>query len=203
MKYVRISRLSLTAILATVACLLLLIPGALGQGFTLQITENPLDPLNQFNGGYHPGFLMDDPGPGGLPSALTYTTPGGLVVGDLLIHEPSGGESDLVRWNGNATLVFYSDFPDQGETPDVADIGLPGGAYPNGLSVTETGLFGNPYTEAGPNGYVYTPLAGQPGYNPNAPGSQYIIISDIPEPGTVALVGLGFVALLAVIRPRK
>jgi len=200
MTHVRISRLSLTTILAGIVALLFAVPGVQGQAFTLQIDENANGWLN---GGYHPGILQLDPGPGGLPGALTYTTPAGPIVGDLLIDEPGGGQSDLVRWNGNATVVFYSDLPEAGETPDLADIGLPAVFYPNLLEVMETGLFGNPYSEAGPNGYVYTPLAGQPGYDPNAPGSQYIIISDIPEPGTVALVWLGMIGLLAVIRSRR
>ena len=202
MKCVRINWLSVTAISAAMVCVLLIIPCAYGQGFTLQIDENGNGLLN---GGNHPGFLQNDPGPGGLANALTYTTPAGLVVGDLLIHEPGGGESDLVRWNNNATLVFYSDLPEEGEIADLADIGLPGGAYPNGISVTETGLFGNPYSEEGPNGYVYIPTAGQPGYDPSNPGNQptYTIISDIPEPGTVTLLGLSVVGLLAVIRRRR
>ena len=206
MKRVRINRLSVTAILTTVVCLLLLIPCASVQGFTLQVTERTNDVLNLLDGAYHPGFLFNDPGPGGLPNALTYTTPAGLVVGDLLLHEPGGGESDLIRWNNNAMLVFYSDLGDD----DSADIGLPGGSYANAISLIETGLVLNPpamvaYSEDGINGYIYVPLPGQPGYDTNNPGNQptYIIISDIPEPGTVALVGLSLVGLLAVIRRRK
>lgn len=204
MKRVRINRLSLTAILAAIVCLLLIIPCARGQGFTLQVDENGNGLLN---GAFHPGFLQLDPGPGGLSNALTFTTPAGLVAGDLLLHEPSGGESDLIRWNANGTLVFYSDIETNGLPPfDLADIGLPGTSYPNGVSVIETGLFGQPYSEAGPNGYVYIPLPGQPGFDPsNPPGNQptYIIISDIPEPGIVSLVGLGLMGLLSVIRRRK
>jgi hypothetical protein len=172
-----------------------------------------LDPLNQLNGVYHPGTLQNDPGPGGLPLALTYTTPAGLVVGDLLLHEPGGAESDLIRWNNNATLVFYSDIPiEPGEIPNDADIGLPGQFYPgNGVSVTETGLVLNPvpmmvpYSENGMNGYIYVPTVGQPGYNAGNPGNPatYIIISDIPEPSTVMLVGLSLAGLLSVIRRRK
>jgi hypothetical protein len=211
MKRVRINRLSLTAILAAIACLLLIVMPAYGQGFTLQVTEDRLDPLNQLNGAYHPGILQNDPGPGGLPLALTYTTPAGLVVGDLLLHEPITGESDLIRWNNNATLVFYSEIPiEPGEIPNDADIGLPGQSYPgNGVSVIETGLVLNPvpvmvpYSENGMNGYIYVPIVGQPGFNPAAPGSTYIIVSDIPEPSTVALVGLSLAGLLAVIRRRK
>lgn len=201
MKHVRISRLSLTAIIAAIVCLLLIVPRAHGQAWTLQIDENGNGLLN---GVFHPGFLQNDPGPGGLPLALTYTTPAGLVVGDLLLHEPGGAESDLIRWNANGTLVFYSDLPEPGEIPELADIGLPGQTY-GGISVTETGLFGAPYSETGTNGYVYIPLAGQPGYDPNNPGNQptYTFISDVPEPGTVALVGLSLVGMLAVIRRKK
>src|ERR1035437_10608299 len=116
MKRVRIDRLSLTAILAAIVCLLLAVPCARGQGFTLQVTERTnglvyASLFNLLNGADHPGFLMQDPGPGGLPNALTFTTPAGLVVGDLLLHEPGGAESDLIRWNANGTLVFYSDLP--------------------------------------------------------------------------------------------
>ena len=209
MKRVRISRLSVTAILAATVCWLLIIPHAHAQGFTLQIDENGNGLLN---GAFHPGFLQQDPGPGGLSNALTYTTPAGLVVGDLLLHEPSGAESDLIRWNANGTLVFYSDSSDIDTNPvtglpqpDLADIGLPGASYPNGVSVTETGLFGHPYSETGPNGYVYIPIAGQPGYDPSNPNNQptYIIISDIPEPGTVSLVCVGLVGLLAAIRRKQ
>jgi len=209
MKRVRIDRLSLTAILAAIACVLLAVPCARGQGFTLQVTERtngwvrPYLP-NLFNGADHPGFLQQDPGPGGLPNALTFTTPAGLVQGDLVLQEPGGGSSDLIRWNNaNATLVFYSDLSD-GEIQDQADIGLPGASYPNVIYATETGVLGYPYTEEKFNGYVYIPLVGQPGYDPSNPGNQptYTIIS-VPEPGTVALVGLSLVGLLAVIRRKK
>lgn len=209
MKRVRINWLSLTAILAAIVCLLLAVPCVRGQGFTLQVTERTNDLLNLFNGAPHPGFLQQDPGPGGLPNALTFTTPAGLVVGDLLLHEPNGAESDLIRWNANGTLVFYSDIGDADPPyiggPDSADIGLPGASWPNTISVTETGLFGYPYSETGTNGYVYIPLPGQPGYDPSNPGNQptYTFISDIPEPGTVALVGLSLVGVLAVSRRRK
>jgi hypothetical protein len=208
MKSVRINRLSLTAIFATVVCLVLLIPRAYGQAFTLQITEDRLDPLNQLNGGYHPGSLQNDPGPGGLPNALTFTLPIAGVVGDLLIHEPVSGESDLIRWNGNGTLVFYSDIPlEQGEIPNDADIGLPQQSY-GGISVTEAGLVLQPvpamvaYSENGMNGYIYTPTPGQPGYDPNN-AATYVIISDIPEPSSVILVGVGLIGLLAVSRRQR
>ncbi|MGA2140181.1 MAG: PEP-CTERM sorting domain-containing protein [Verrucomicrobiia bacterium] len=176
--------------------MLLIIPRAHGQGFTLQIDENGNGLLN---GADHPGFLQDDPGPGGLANALTYTTPAGLVAGDLYLDEPDTlTVSDLIRWNNNATLVFYSEIPEMGENPDIADIGLAMTQYPPVALVWEEGSEGN-------NGYTYIPSPGGPGYDPSNPDHQptYIIISDIPEPGTVALVGLSLVGFLAVIRHRK
>jgi hypothetical protein len=208
MRSVNVSRLSL----AVLACVLLIVPRAHAQGFTLQIDENGNGLLN---GGFHPGFQLLDPGPGGLPNALTYTTPGGLVVGDLLLHEPGSGESDLVRWNANGTLVFYSDSSNIDTNPfthlpqfDLADIGLPGQAYPNGFSVTEIGLFGAAYIEdptTTSNGYVYVPLVGQPGYDTTNPNNQptYIIISDIPEPSTLALLILGMGGLITACRRNR
>ena len=193
--------LSRMAILAAVGCLLLAAPCARGQGFTLRVDENGNGLLN---GGAHPGFLQVDTGPGGLPNALTYTLPIAGFVGDLLLQEPGGGYSDLIRFNGNGTLVFYSDLPEAGELPELADIGLPAAGYPNVVTVVETGLFGQPYSE-GTNGFVYTPLVGQPGFDPANPNNQptYIIVSDIPEPATAMMIGCGIVGLLAVIRRRK
>jgi len=204
MRSIHVNRL----LLAVLACVLLMIPQCHAQGFVLQVTERTNDGLNLYNGAPHPGFLLQDPGPGGLPNALTFTTPAGLVAGDLLLQEPGGGASDLIRWNAiNATLVFYSDIDPNDLPPfDPADIGLPLASYPNGLSVFETGLFGQPYSEAGPNGYVYVPLVGQPGSDPANPNNQptYIIISDIPEPSTLALLILGMGGLFtACLRNRK
>jgi len=214
MKRVRINRPSVRSVLAAIVCVLLIIPCARGQGpleFRLQVTERANDVLNTFD--YNPcsGFLSNDPGPGGLSNALTYTTPAGLMVGDLVLQEPGGGESDLIRWNDNR-LVFYSDIGDD-NADDSADIGLPSARWPNEISATEVGLditFEGPvvvpYSENGTNGFLYTPSSSEPGGNTiHSENSQpfYIFISDVPEPGTVTLVGLGLAGLLAVIRRRK
>src|SRR5690242_11119656 len=54
------------------------------------------------------GVLAPDPGPGGLPAALTYDLlgPPGLVAGDLILLEPGAGVgtiSDIIRFNPAGT----------------------------------------------------------------------------------------------------
>src|SRR5438045_2412519 len=51
-----------------------------------------------------PGIVAADPGPAGLPSALTYNLlgPPGLVAGDLLIRDLNNGVlelSEVIRFN--------------------------------------------------------------------------------------------------------
>jgi hypothetical protein len=130
-----------------------------------------------------PSGLRADPGPGGLASALTYDllNPPGLVAGDLVLLEPSGGGliSDVVRFNttspfgaGAGSLVFYSDNLDGVDA--LADTGFPGATYTNVFTTTEVGPEGN-------NGFVYTPTAGQPGFVAGAAGPViYHITSDTP-----------------------
>src|SRR5260370_23999437 len=59
------------------------------------------------------GFLAPDPGPGGLPSVLTYRLPFAGVQGDVAMFsvEPGIGTVvfDVIRFNGNGTVLFYSD----------------------------------------------------------------------------------------------
>jgi hypothetical protein len=142
-------------------------------------------------------IIGQDPGPGGLPNALIYTPPfGPQFFGDLLISEPPfepthANISDVVRFNENGTIVFYSELPETpAEVPDLADVGLP------------TVIFGNPIylLEEGSEGYNwvdYTPAIGQPGYLSNYPGATYHIISDVPEPSTAILFCIGVIGLWA------
>lgn len=141
------------------------------------------------------GTRKQDPGPGGLPSALTYDllNPPGLVAGDLFLFD-LGSEtySDLIRFNSsNGSLVFYSDVMTGGGTlGSIADIGFPTAFYTNTLSLTELGPEGN-------SGFTYTPTSTQPGFVAGAEGLvTYVIKSDVigravPEPGSIALFGLG------------
>lgn len=138
-----------------------------------------------------PGVLAPDPGPGGLPLALTYNLlgPPGLVAGDLVILEPGNSiTSDIIRFNPAGTgaqaypasLVFYSDNVDGADA--LADTGFPPTLYANSLAVTEVGPEGN-------NGFTYTPSASQPGFIPGF-GVTYHIISDVPEPGVAVVTML-------------
>jgi hypothetical protein len=119
------------------------------------------------------------------------------VQGDLLIIEPlTGLISDVIRFNGDGTLIFYSDNSDGVE--DLADTGLPTAFYTNIFQLTETSLTG------GGSGVVYNTVPGLPGADGNRDVSiLYIIQSDSPaaEPMASFLV-FGGLAVLAVLRFR-
>jgi hypothetical protein len=118
------------------------------------------------------GFMLPDPGPGGLPSVLTYILPFQGTAGDVTFGvEPGlvfGG--DIIRFNGNGTVIFYSDNVPNPDSP--ADtIAPPSQLYPNRADVQEI-----ENTVA-----FYTPSPGQPGWDRRNP--TYIFISDgmLPE----------------------
>jgi hypothetical protein len=157
---------------------------------------------------FSPGFLEPDPGPGGLPAALTYNLlgPPSLVAGDIRLLEPiTGAATDLIRFNPTGTapgyaasLVFYSDNLDG--LASLGDTGLPSSTYTNLLTFTEVGPEGN-------NGFIYTPTAGQPGFIAGFLVT-YDIHSDghaVPEPASLVLFVIGGVGAigLAVRRRRR
>ena len=148
------------------------------------------------------GFLLQDPGPGGLANALNYPVAtaafslGTAVAGDVLITEPGAGStpSDLIRFRPGSLfpspspsiVTFYSDNSDGVDS--LADIGFPTALNANRVTLPETGV------EGGLQVIHYTPLSGQPGYiddlsNPGHTAITYAFISDVPEPTTTALGG--------------
>jgi hypothetical protein len=135
-----------------------------------------------------------DTGPGG-GLALIYPNTTGVpfVPGDVLLFEPTWMFSDVVRFNANQTIAFYSEASDSEVGPaDLADTGYwPTAWYTNLVQIPETGL------EGGANGALYIPTPNQPGFVDVAPVA-YEIVSDVPEPATLSLLALG--GLLALRR---
>lgn len=181
-------------LLITAACLLIPVAGFAG---VISIDEN-----GNGIGTVGRGFLNADPGPGGLASVLTYFLPFTGTQGDVLLNDLVAPGvlvvGDVLRFNGNGTVIFYSDTP---PTDSIGDTSFPGAFYTNVVgSVVEVGPEGN-------NGATYTPTPGQPGFFSVDTPITYQFVSDgtIPEPSSIALVGigLGLIAFGAVRRKAK
>jgi len=142
------------------------------------------------NGNGLPHTIGTDPGPGGLSGVLIYTLPFTGVQGDVRLTD-DGVFLDLLRFNGNGTVIFYSDnvdgFDSIGDTS-----GPPGALYTNTVTLVEVGSEGN-------NGATYTPTANQPGYGNADFTVTYHFVSDgtvaTPEPSSLWLMAVGLGAL--------
>jgi hypothetical protein len=136
------------------------------------------------------------PEPNSAISTLEYTLPFAGVAGDVLLTEPGGSLiSDVLRFDGNFHVYFFSDVPAEGT--DLADVGLPSAFLTPNVTIPELG------PEGGFQYAYYTPTSTQPGYKSAAPGTTYYIVSDVPEPGVVMLGSLGGGLLLLLNLRRR
>jgi hypothetical protein len=137
----------------------------------------------QFPGGNFfqmPTNLFPDEGPGGLPTAFTYTLPFPTNGGDITLVKPgtAAAASDLIRFEG-IFLLFYSD-KDADNSGVPADTGIPTAFFSNHITRTDDGSF-------------YTPDSSQPGFMPGFSVTYQFLSepSPVPAPPAVVLVGLG------------
>jgi hypothetical protein len=150
-----------------------------------------------------PSILAPDPSGGVTTSpVLIYLLPFGVVSGDVILTEPGlppTPDSDVIRFWNNAAgtqseIIFYSDFSLTDPPDSPADVGLPTQFQPLTIRINEVGPEGN-------NGAIYVASPGMPG-STSAP-IQYNIISDVPEPGTGALLLCGVGLLFGNRRFRR
>lgn len=142
---------------------------------------------------YLPGYLVNPDPTGGVPDwdVLMYDLPfaGNVwVAGDLSVYEGSlsGDLVNVIRFDGNGHLIYYS----SGASGITAPADVPYPPSPPLDNIAETFEVG---------GYAYyTPTEGLPGYDLSNPTYRF---SEVPEPGTGALVALG-AGLLLVVRRR-
>ena len=162
----------------------------------ITVDENCNGTINGFGTSALPCGFAADAGPGGLTSAMTYDlqNPPGLVVGDVLMTEAGCGGclSDVLRFNPNGTLVFYSDNTDGVDAG--ADTGLPNAFYANNVSIPELGVEGQLQYA------IYIPGPGMPGYVAGAFAPiEYTFISGTPEPGALVMFGSGVLGLVGLL----
>ena len=145
-----------------------------------------------------PGTLMSDSGPGGLASALAFTTHpqvNPFPAGDVILLDASGQVSDILRFapaTGSAApftqLIFFYSNDDDGL---LADTGLPSLLQTNTVTIQE-----NP---SGPT--IYTPTAGQPGFSTDSPLGDSFRIFSTPDTGsTLLMLGVATVGLVFLRR---
>ena|ERR1039458_2375246 len=183
-------------------------------GFTLAVASSTSFAqfaltIDEFGGSLNgiPFTIGPDPS-GGITTSpvLIYTLPFAVTPGDVILMDEwqpglPGPNSDIVRfWNptgiNQSEIIFYSDFSATDPADAPADVGLPTRLQPlTSVSITEVGPEGN-------NGVVYLATLGLPGSTTFAP-IQYNIISDVPEPGTGALLLSGVGLLFGIKRFRR
>jgi hypothetical protein len=180
-------------------------------GFTLAVASSTSFAqfaltINEFGGSLNgiPFTIGPDPSGGVTTSpVLIYSLPFAVTPGDVILTEPgqpNGPNSDIVRfWNptgiNQSEIIFYSDFSAADPADAPADVGLPTQLQPIVVTIPEVGPEGN-------NGAIYLATPGLPGSTSFLP-IQYNIISDVPEPGTGALLLSGVGLLFGIKRFRR
>jgi len=187
-----------TMLLVLIFTSIVTVTTALGQVASVwRVDENGPALLSGSIAGFANGSYKLDPKSGimGWYYPLGPSTPG-----DLLLIEPLVGNtntvSDLLRFDGNG-VFFFSDLEPGELNPDKADVPqIPNPVNPFFVR-NEVGPEGN-------NGAFWTPGPGQPGFDLSGslPGLGYNIISDVPEPNSVALY-LAVAGLLALRRLQR
>ena len=156
------------------------------------------------------GTLMIDntfPGGGTVVNVLTYLLPEPVITGTVEVPEPGGGISDVLRFASatgvidgssscgslptctNGKMIYYSD----ADSDALADTGFPSNLMTGNFFIgpTEVG------PEEGPNGFDY-----QPGGVPAPLNNEYVGISEVPEPASLALLGSA-IALMGFAKHRR
>jgi PEP-CTERM motif-containing protein len=142
--------------------------------------------------------LASDPGPGGRTTVeFTFnSTIPSVVAGDVKVTEfGSSTVGDVIRFENISSVAVAFIYSNDIGLP--ADVGLPSAFQTNTLTIAE-----NSAGLAGP----FTPTSGQPGFcgTSCATAPTYGLISlDIPEPGTLLLLGSGLFAANVVRRWKK
>jgi hypothetical protein len=168
-------------------------------GLTISFDENGNGTFNGNPLQWGIGASGVDPTPPGPIPTLFYNLPFNVVSGDLQIIEPEDGTtSDVLRFINVPGTTFssvyvYSDRESSDIPPyDLADTQIPlSWTAAPAITIPEAGV------ENGWNGVIWTPGFNDPGATSAAIGPiTYYFTSDVPEPATMALLGLGALSLL-------